>query len=200
MDEADLRMLIRRGLGYIEEHLKPSRYEHTLRVREEAVRLAKRFGADPLRAEAAAVFHDMAKNLPAEEMNALVEEFHLDPRYRDNPNLAHSKLAARMMVRDFGVRDRDLLNAVASHTTGRAGMTCLEKVIFLADAIEPGRSYPAVEEIRRLAERDLDGACVRMLERTIDYLKARGLRIDPDTLEALRDLKRTGSSHGPQGE
>lgn len=181
--------LSRRGLAYIENALKQSRYEHTLRVREEAVKLARRFGADPVKAETAAIFHDMAKNLPAGEMNELVRAFGLDERYVDNPNLAHSKLAACLMQRDFGVNDPELLQAVASHTTGRAGMSLLEKIIFLADAIEPGRTYPAVTEIRKLAETDLDLACIRMLERTIRYLEGKGAFIDPDTKEALEYLK-----------
>lgn len=184
-----LQELNRRGLDYVRGALKDSRLAHTMRVREEAVRLAKRFGADPAKADTAAIFHDMAKNLSGEEMNRLIREFGLDARYIDQPNLAHSKLAAAMMERDFAVTDEELLNAVASHTTGRAGMGLLEKVVFLADAIEPGRDYPSADEIRRIAETDLDLACIRMLERTIDYLEQKGTSIDPDTLTALEDLK-----------
>lgn len=179
----------RQGMAYIRKSLKQSRFDHTMRVREEAIRLAERFGADSAKAETAAIFHDMAKNLTADEMNALVRKFGLDERYLDNPNLAHSKLAACMMERDFGITDPDILNAVASHTTGRPSMSCLEKVVFLADAIEPERSYPSVREIRRLAETDLDQACIRMLERTILHLKNKGAVIDPDTANALQDLQ-----------
>ena len=177
------------GLRYIRKHLKPSRLEHTMRVREEAMRLARRFGADVEKAEIAAVFHDMAKNMDVEEMNRMIREFGLDERYIDQPNLAHSKLAACMMRRDFGIDDEDLLNAVASHTTGRAGMSLLEKVVFLADAIEPGRDYPSVTEIRRLAETDLDLACIRMLERTVDWLSQKQVHIDEQTLQALQYLR-----------
>lgn len=184
-----LQELRQQGLAYIRKNLKKSRYEHTLRVRDEAIRLAGRFGADAEKAETAAIFHDMAKNLPQDEMNALVREFGLDEKYIDQPNLAHSKLAACLMRRDFGITDPDLLNAVSYHTTGRAGMSLLEKVVFLADAIEPERSYPSANEIRRIAEKDLDRACIRMLERTIAYLQRKRAVIDPDTQDALYDLK-----------
>lgn len=184
------------GLDYTREHLKPSRFRHTLMVREEAVRLAKRFGADEARAETAAIFHDMAKNLSGEEMKELIREFQLDEKYIDQPNLAHSKLAACLMKRDFGVTDPDILNAVAYHTTGRAGMTDLEKIVFLADAIEPGRDYPSVDEIRKVAEMDLDGACILLLELTVEYLSQKGTPIDGDTLDALQDMKRKETEKG----
>lgn len=189
-DAKTYETLKQQGLEYIRTHLKPSRYDHTLRVRKEAIRLAQRFGADPQKAEIAAIYHDMAKNLPPDDMNAAVRDFGLDEKYIDNPNLAHSKLAACLMERDFGITDDQLLQAVANHTTGRAGMSLLEKVIFLADGIEPGRHYPSVHEIRRLAQTDLDQACICMLERTIGHLQKEGAVIDPDTEEALTDLRR----------
>lgn len=188
-EEAYLKDLNQRGMDYIRTHLKQSRYEHTLRVRDEAIRLAKRFGADPAKAETAAIYHDMAKNLPQEEMNACVRAFGLEEKYLDAPNLAHSKVAAGMMRRDFGINDPELLNAVSSHTTGRAGMGLLEKIVFLADAIEPGREYPSVDAIRALATEDLDSACICLLERTIAYLEEKGAAIDPDTEETLRYLR-----------
>ena len=178
-----------RGFAYIKEHLKESRLAHTCRVADEAAALARRFGADPAKAVTASIFHDMAKNLTREEMNRQVRTFGLDPKYIDNPNLAHSKIARCLMERDFGIGDQDILNAVSYHTTGRAGMSLLEKVVFLADGIEPGRSYPSVDVIRDLARTDLDKACLCMLERTVGYLKKKGAFIDTDTTDALAYLK-----------
>lgn len=180
----------RNAAEYIDAHLKKSRIAHTMGVREEAVRLAKRFGADPAKAETAALYHDIAKYMSIDEMNALIEREGLDNRFLDNANLAHSK-AAMILARDrFGVDDPEILNAISYHTTGRAGMGTLEKVIFLADAIEPGRDYPSVNEIRLLAEDDLDAACVCTLRHTIEYLNGRGIIPDPDSAEALLDLQR----------
>ena len=89
----------------------------------------------------------------------------------------------------YGIVDEDILNAVSYHTTGRAGMSKLEKIIFLADAIEPGRNYPTVEEIRKLAYIDLNKACISSLERTVEYIKGIGEYLDPDTINAINDLK-----------
>ena len=93
------------------------------------------------------------------------------------------------MERDYNIDDADIVNAVSFHTTGRAGMSKLEKIIFLADAIEPLRQYPAVQDIRKLAYVDLDQAIIRSLERTIAYIRERGEYLDPDTQNALNDLK-----------
>ncbi len=182
----------RRGRDYISSHLKESRFAHTMRVMRLACELAEMYGEDPAKAETAALFHDMARNLPLQELNKYVLEFGLDGRYENNPNLSHGKIAERLMRRDFGIDDQDILNAVSYHTTGRKGMSRLEKIVFLADGIEPGRKYPSVEEIRGLAKKDLDEACICMLEHTIAYLKQSGAEegdIDGDTLQALQDLK-----------
>ena len=88
------------------------------------------------------------------------------------------------MERDYGITDRDIINAVSYHTTGRAGMSLLEKIIYIADAIEPGRNYPGVEDVRVLAWQDLDRACLLSLERTIDFVRGQGNFLDSDTLEA----------------
>ena len=95
------------------------------------------------------------------------------------------------MSRDiFGIDDEDILNAIAYHTTGRAGMSTLEKIIFLADAIEPGRHYLGVEEIRKVAETDLDGACILSLARTIEHVRdEKGWYLHPATVEAKEYLE-----------
>ena len=108
----------------------------------------------------------------------------LPKRYMDNPNLAHGKIAAIIMERDYGISDSDILNAVSFHTTGRPAMSLLEKIIYIADAIEPNRSYPGVEEVREAAFKDLDEACLLSLNRTIEYVREQGNFLDEDTLDA----------------
>ena len=169
---------------YLVAHVKPSRIEHTKGVVKTAEELSRRFGADPAKAMTASWFHDMARNLPIEKLDSYVLSFDLGRRLLGNPDLSHSKVAAALMKRDFGVRDQEILDAVAFHTTARAGMGPVEKVVFLADAIEPGRSYPGVDEIREEALRDLDRACLMSLEGTIGFLREKGVYIDPDTIEA----------------
>ncbi|MBR0126978.1 MAG: bis(5'-nucleosyl)-tetraphosphatase (symmetrical) YqeK [Firmicutes bacterium] len=182
--------LVNRCLERIGRDLKERRVEHTKNVAKEALRLAEKYGADKQKAEIAALLHDIARNLPEEEMNAYVRELNLDEHYLNNKNLAHSKVAAYLIRRDFGITDEEILNAVLYHTTGRENMTLLEKIIFLADAIEPGRTYPAVNELRALAYEDLNRACAFSLSKTIQYVESRGAYLDPDTANALEYFKR----------
>ena len=100
------------------------------------------------------------------------------------------------MERDFGIRDRDIINAVSYHTTGRAGMSLLEKVIFIADAIEPGRDYPGVDDLRRLAYVDLDKACLLSLTRTAEFVREQGIYLDDDTLAAKEYLEKELKGEG----
>ena len=170
--------------NYIEKHTSDQRKDHIDGVVETADILAIRYSADRTKARLAAMSHDMYRGVKVDALNIYVKQLALPKKYVDNGNLAHSKVAAEMLKRDFGISDEDVLNAVRYHTTGRPGMSTLEKVIFLADSIEPGRNYPGLEEIRKMAETDLDKACLMCLERTIDYINKKGYFLDPDTLDA----------------
>ncbi|HUM56656.1 MAG TPA: bis(5'-nucleosyl)-tetraphosphatase (symmetrical) YqeK, partial [Bacillota bacterium] len=117
-----------------------------------------------------------------------------------NPDLSHSKIAAFLMEKELDIRDEDVLNAVKYHTTGRANMSKLEKVIFLADSIEPGRDYPGIEKIRELSNKDLDAACLSAIENTIEYLHRQDINIDPDTEKAREWLQKTISKKGDLDE
>lgn len=153
--------------AHLEANLKPSRLLHTKGVAAEAVVLAKRYGADLEKAELCALFHDSC---------------------RSAGNLEHGPAAAEMMKKDYNIQDQDMINAVAYHTTGREGMSLLEKVIYLADAIEPSRDYPGVTELRRLAEKDLNGACLASMEHSIQYVRDRGAKLDDNTVKARNCL------------
>lgn len=176
-------------IEYIEKNLNERRVKHTYSVVKEALKLAAFYGADPEKAEIAALFHDMYRSTPVSVLNMYIRQLGLPKKIMDNPNLSHGKIAAVIMKRDYGIEDEDILNAVAYHTTGRAGMSLLEKVIFLADAIEEGRNYPTVDETRRLAYVDINMACISSLERTVEYIKGIGEYLDPDTINAINDLK-----------
>lgn len=189
MNSTDHERLKEKILEYIRMNLKESRLQHTYRVAETAVAMARREGADVRKAEIAALLHDCARNLPPEKLNSLVEELGLPDRYRDNVNLSHSKVGAAFAGRLFNIDDREILDAISYHTTGRCRMTTLEKIVFLADAIEPGRDYPGVEAIRDAAEESLDRGCLKSLEGTIEFLKAADKFIDNDTIEAFNDIK-----------
>ena len=189
MNSTDHERLKEKILEYIRMNLKESRLQHTYRVAETAVAMARREGADVRKAEIAALLHDCARNLPTEKLNSLVEELGLPERYRDNVNLSHSKVGAAFAGRLFNIVDREILDAISYHTTGRCRMTTLEKIVFLADAIEPGRDYPGVEAIRKAAEKSLDKGCLMSLEGTIGFLEAADKFIDTDTIDAFNDIK-----------
>lgn len=175
MDYTECEQLKQRIIPYLEEHLKESRLIHTMNVANLAREMAVRFGADVNKAEIAALLHDMAK---------------YEKRPGVNMDFAHGGIGAEMAKEFFGIEDEDILNAIAYHTTGRAGMSTLEKIIFLADAIEPGRNYPSVDEIRAAAETDLDRACVLSMARTIEHvLEMKGWYLHPATLEAKKYME-----------
>lgn len=170
--------------SYIEKNLSEKRREHVYGVVETARKLAEKYGCDIEKAEQAALYHDMFRSTPVEVLNMYVRQLGMDKNLLDNANLAHGPIAAIIMKRDYGIEDQELLDAVRYHTTGRAGMSTLEKVVYLADAIEPGRKYPTVEEARKLAEISLDKACLFSMERSIAYIRERGLFLHEDTLKA----------------
>ncbi|MCI5688086.1 bis(5'-nucleosyl)-tetraphosphatase (symmetrical) YqeK [Anaerovoracaceae bacterium 42-11] len=176
---------------YIEKNFSEKRKLHTEGVRVTAIDLAKKYGADPEKAETAALFHDMYRGVSVDVLNYYVKHLGLSETYLNNSNLAHGKIAAIVMERDFGITDPDIINAVSYHTTGRPAMSVLEKVIYIADAIEPNRNYPGVEAIRKMAEEDLDKACLLSMDRTIEYVQQQGNFLDTDTIAARNDLKET---------
>ena len=171
-------------ISYIEKNLSEKRKIHTYAVRDTAVRLAEHYGADLEKTELAALCHDMYRGMKDKVLNMYVRELGLPERYMDNPNLAHGKIAAIMIQREYNITDEDIINAVSFHTTGRADMSMLEKIIYLADTIEPNREYPGVDEVRKLAFEDLDKALLKSMQNTIDYIEQRGFYLDMETIEA----------------
>ena len=169
---------------YIEKNLSEKRRIHTEGVRKTAVMLAEKYGEDVDKAEVAALCHDMYRGINIDLLNDYVNQLGLDKKYLDNPNLAHGKIASVMIKKEYGIDDQDIINAVSFHTTGRAGMSELEKIIYLADAIEPGRDYPSVNQLREAVDRGLDEALIMSLERTIEYVRQQGHFLDEDTLKA----------------
>ncbi len=176
-------------IEYIEKNLSEKRLAHIYGVRDTAVMLAEIYGEDKRKAEIAALFHDMMKGADKDTLNAYVREFGLDDKYIDNPNLAHGKIAAALMERDYGIMDRNIIDAVSYHTTGRAGMSLLEKIIYIADAAEPGRDYPGVDKLRREMKTDIDKAVLDSLESTIEFVRGEGQFLDGDTVKARDYLK-----------
>ena len=166
------------------------RIPHVLGTEQEAARLAERWGADVEKARRAALLHDCTKKLNLPEQLALAERFRvpLDEMERREIKLLHSKTGAGIAEAVFGI-DEEITGAIRWHTTGRGGMTLLEKVLYLADYIEPTRDFSGVEALRRTCYEDLDAGLLLGLEMTIGEMEARNAPIHPKTLEARDALK-----------
>lgn len=166
------------------------RIPHVLGTEQEAIHLAECWGADVDKARRAALLHDCTKKLSLPEQLAAAERFQvpLDGMERQELKLLHAKTGAGIAETVFGT-DAEITNAIRWHTTGRAHMTLLEKVIYLADYIEPTRSFPGVEALRKACYEDLDAGLLLGLEMTIQEMEARGAPIHPKTLEARDALK-----------
>lgn len=168
--------------------LDADRYEHTIGVTYTATALAMRHNCDLKKAELAGLLHDCAKCMSDDAKLNKCIKYHLSvtETERRNPYLLHSKLGAFLAMNKYHVDDKDILNAVLYHTTGRPAMSILEKIIFIADYIEPGRSKAArLPEIRHIAFIDLDLAMYMILSDTVEYLKKKQGEFDTTTEKAL---------------
>lgn len=169
----------------LKKNLKATRIKHVEGVRKTARELALFNGVDSKKADFAALCHDMYR-VGQEKSDQYIKELGLPEKYIGNRNLAHSKIAEAKLREEFDITDQDILNAVSYHTTGRKNMSKLEKIIFIADAVEPGRNYKGVEILRNTAYVDLDMACLQSLYETVDRIKNIGAYLDGDTLEAIK--------------
>ncbi len=180
----------------MEKTLEPKRYEHTLSVAYTAANLAAVHGADIEKALIAGMLHDCAKCLSYKKQKNLCLKYHfqLTQTEKDNKDynpVLHAKAGAVLAKEKYGVKDEDILNAISYHTTGRPQMSLLEKIIYIADYIEPGRKHTKgtmerseadeLTKARQAAFRDLDEALVFILGNTLAYLKGRSYQIDPMT-------------------
>ena len=171
--------------------LKESRVEHVLGCAQTAVRLAQIWGESTLDAYRAGMLHDVTKALPGQLQLELCDRYgvELDRFSRENPKTLHATTGAAVAQRVFG-ENQAVVAAIRSHTTGCGSMNTLQKIIYIADYMEPNRCFDGVEQLRRLAETDLDGAVVLGIEMTIGILKQQGREVCKDSLDALNSLKR----------
>ncbi len=153
---------------FVESNVKATRFEHTKGVVETARKMALRYDVDPKKAEIAAWFHDA---------------------FRDAGNLEHGAVAADKIRELFGVDDSEIIEAIRNHTTGHPNMTKLDKVIYIADSLEPGRDYPGVDELRKIMYVDLDECLYQLMTHTRDYVLSIGAKFADISNLAIYDLK-----------
>lgn len=172
----------------LKKQLKKERYIHTIGVMYTAASIAMRYGEDIEKAMTAGLLHDCGKFAPAGEQIRLCKKYELPLKESEleMPALIHAKLGAYLAKEAYKVCDGEILNAILYHTTGRPDMTMLEKIVFLADYIEPGRKMiPGLSDVRRLAFTDIDQAVCLCSKQTLSYLEKSGRSIDPMTRETF---------------
>lgn len=185
-------------IAAIREKLRPERFAHSLNVAQEAQLLAKKYGADPQKAYTAGILHDIMKNTPGAEQLAVMERagVQLTKDERANPKLWHAMAGEAYARNALHVRDVDILRAIRYHTTARAGMSTLEKVLYIADFISADRDYDGVSEMRRAAGVSLETAMLEGMRFCIADLVRTGQVIHTDSVEAYNEIIRESAPEG----
>ena len=180
----------------IQRHLKKKqsehRFTHSLGVQYTSICLAMKYGYDLSKAELAGILHDCAKHYSAEKLIKICEKnkIPITDSESTSPFLLHAKVGALLAVDKYGVTDNTVLDAIRCHTTGKPAMTMLEKIVFVADYIEPGRNNaPNLDTLRQLSFENIDEAVLAILQQTLDYLKGKKQDIDQHTVETYNYYK-----------
>lgn len=171
-------------VNFLKKHVKGDRFEHSLGVEHAAIALAERYGADLNKAGMAGLLHDVAKQMNNEKLKS---EYGI---CTPTEKTLHGPIGARWLQVNGYVKDEDILNAIRYHTTGRPAMSLLEKVVYIADAIEPGRKSPEADMLRDYAAEDLDKAVLYSLEASIRKVLDNQTLLDTDTVAAYNDYRR----------
>nr|WP_106780042.1 bis(5'-nucleosyl)-tetraphosphatase (symmetrical) YqeK [Lysinibacillus timonensis] len=176
-------------LQAIKPRMPEKRYIHTIGVMETAIYLAEKYGEDKEAAETAAILHDIAKYSDENWMNQIIKEHNLETRLIGwGSEILHGPVGAWIAENEFKINNQDILNAIRFHTTGRAGMSKLEKIIYIADMIEPNRRFDGVDKLRKKAEKDLDKAMRACIRHSIAFLVNSKQKIFPVSIECYNDL------------
>ena len=174
----------------IRSKLSADRFNHSLNVADSAKELALSYGADADKAYTAGLLHDVMKNASEEEQLGVLSEagIELMPVERENKKLWHAIAGAAYVKFVMGIDDRDIIRAVRYHTTGRSGMSLLERIVYLADYISADRNYNGVEDMRRLCKSDSDEAILYALTFGIPDLVSKGRVIHPDSIDLYNEV------------
>ncbi|HCA04288.1 MAG TPA: phosphohydrolase [Ruminococcaceae bacterium] len=179
MTNTDYKSIIRKMMG-------DYRYEHSVNVAKEAVELAKIYGADIEKAYTAGILHDITKEIPKDEQLKIISDggIILDDVQKNAPKLWHSISGSVYIQTNLGINDSDIINAVRYHTTGRANMSLLEKIIYIADYTAKGREYNGVEIMREKSRKSLEEAMIFSFQYTFENLSSKEIAIHPDEVHA----------------
>ncbi len=186
----------------IRQRLSDYRFHHSLCVAEEAKRLAQKYGADPDKAYTAGILHDIMKDTAKDAQKQILADYGvtLDEVEQEAPMLWHARSGEVFLRHILGVTDEDILSAVRYHTTGRAGMSLLEQVVFTADFTSADRNYPDVDVMRALADKSLTEAIRYGVEYTIGDLQKQNRAVHPDTLAVYHEIVLSDGNGGQTNE
>lgn len=177
-------------LTILTNELQPARFRHSRDVCQTAVRLAEHWDADIEKCRIAGILHDCARNLKGQELLKTARNFGLIPNEFEliQPALIHASLGALIAEKRFGVTDPEVLQAIRRHTTGSTNMTKMDKIIYLADCIEPGRHYAGMQRIREIADKNLNEAVMAAFDHSILFVIAHGGILHPNSIEGRNCL------------
>lgn len=175
---------------YLKNNLIENRYIHVLGVVDTAIRLAKINEVDEKKAEIAALAHDIAKNMTIYELKEIIDKNNIELSYDEEKNqeIWHSIVGPIVAKEVFKIEDEEILSAMRWHTTGKENMSKLDKVIYMADMIEPNRNFPGVDVLRRETFKDLDNGVLKGLNHTIKYLLNKDVPININSIKARNYL------------
>ncbi len=187
MEQQEYTLLRKKIIHRLKKKQSPKRFKHTLRVEKTGIELAEHYGADTIKVSLAALLHDYAKNDSTEKKERLCKKYSitLSELEHENMDLAHSKLGAAIAKGKYHIEDTEILHSILYHTTGRPHMSLIEKIIYIADFIEPGRkNFPGMTKVRQLAYVNIDYCLVKILLLSMNHLIDQGKAIDPITEQA----------------
>ena len=171
-------------LEKVASDMSEKRFKHVLGVEKSAIELAERYGYDTEKAGLAGLIHDYAKEISDQEFLDLIDKYNLDPELKKwGNNVWHGMVGIYKIQEDLGVTDKEILRSIETHTVGSGAMSLLDKIIYVADYIEPGRRFPLVEEARVVAKESLDKAVAYETVHTVEHLAHQAFPIFPQTIE-----------------
>lgn len=174
----------------LQSKLKKERFEHSVRVLEMALEMASWYGMATDKLSVAALLHDCGRVVPTAESVEKAKELgiEIDMIEEHQPILLHQKLGVYYAEKDYGVTDKEILDAIGRHSTGGTNMSNLAKIVYLADMIESGRNFEGVDELRKAAEKSLDNGMKQCYAHTVQYLLKNNLLIHPDCIDGYNEL------------
>lgn len=186
-----MKMTYQQAEDMVRQTLSPKRFQHTMNVKNLAVRMAQHYGVNTEKAALAAILHDSAKELPRTELLQIMQDNAIIKKGTQNrpEPVWHGICAAILAKTQWNVQDEEILSAIACHTTGKENMSKLDKILFLADMTSAERDYPGVEELRSLEMQNLDKAMIQALKMTISFVEQKNAIADPESAKALAWLQ-----------